>query len=259
MSDLAMTVAASSGKRADPYSDPNSLEFGFRARRFARVQALIESALAEHGTCTILDLGGTETYWRIGQEFIAANRGRLRITLVNPEAEPARDAAVFDSLMGDATDPSLFAGQRFHVVHSNSVIEHVGDDNAMQRFADNVRRLGERYFVQTPNYWFPYEPHFRFPGFQYLPASMRREMLRRMRLGFFSPVPDRIEAQAVIDHHRLVSARQMQRFFPDAEISFEKFKGLNKSIMAVRETPARDLSPPGMQADTADLLVRHHA
>lgn len=261
MTDLSIEAGLGKAeKRADPYADPTSLEFGFRAKRFGRVRALIEAALAERGHCNILDLGGTESYWRIGGDFIAANRDRLHITLVNPEAEQAVDAKLFTSITGDATDPALFAGRRFDLVHSNSVIEHVGDDKAMQRFADNVRRLGRRYFVQTPNYWFPFEPHFRFPGFQYLPVWVRREMLMRMRLGFFSPVPDRTEAQAVIDHHRLVTARQMRGFFPDAEIAFETFKGLNKSIMAVRDIANEDagrmtLAAPAMAPDFDDLLV----
>lgn len=258
MRNQTLAANPAEGKtRPDPYLDADSIEFRFRARRFGKVRALIAQAIAERGRCDILDLGGTENYWRIGADFIAANRDRLSITLVNPEAAPARDRGLFVSLIGDATDPALFADREFDLVHSNSVIEHVGDDKAMQRFADNVRRLGRRYFVQTPNYWFPYEPHFRFPGFQYLPAGLRREMLRRMTLGFFRPVPDRDEAQAVIDHLRLVTARQMRMFFPDATIAFETFKGLNKSILAIRDKAAerrRIIEAPVLAPAMDDLI-----
>jgi hypothetical protein len=61
----------------NPYTDRNSLEFQFRARRFAKVRALIEAALAERGEARILDLGGTETYWLIGEDFIRQNRDKL--------------------------------------------------------------------------------------------------------------------------------------------------------------------------------------
>src|SRR5690606_31910664 len=111
----------------------------------------------------------------------------------------------------------------------------------MVRFASNVKRLSKRYYVQTPNYWFPYEPHFRFPGFQYLPKSARVALLRRFSLGFFRPVEDPEEARAIIDHHTLISTRQMRLLFDDAQISHEKVFGLYKSIIAVR----------GLRADSA--------
>jgi hypothetical protein len=33
--------------------------------------------------------------------------------------------------------------------------------------------VGRRHFIQTPNSWFPIEPHFLFPFFQFLPLSAR--------------------------------------------------------------------------------------
>lgn len=260
MSIPSVTPADSLPAKADPYSNPASIEFGFRARRFELVRGLIEAILAEKGEADILDLGGTETYWRIGKDFLDANRGRIRITMVNPEVFPVENAAIFTSICGDATDAALFAGRQFDLVHSNSVIEHVGWAPDMQRFADNTRRLGRRYYMQTPNYWFPYEPHFRFPGFQYLPESLRRLMLRTMRLGFFNPVRDANTARDIIDHHRLVSARQVRAFFPDAAVSFEKFRGLNKSIIAMRAEPAplasgrRIIDAPALAAETGSGL-----
>ena len=66
--------------RPDPYKDRNSIEFKFRSRRFVRIQRLIETILSERGEAEILDLGGRETYWQIGQEFIEKNRKKLRFT-----------------------------------------------------------------------------------------------------------------------------------------------------------------------------------
>jgi len=220
--------------KADPYANRESLEFGFRAKRFEHVRRLIEAILTERGACEILDLGGTETYWKIGEEFVQRNRARLSITLVNTEAENVSDTELFTAIQGSATDPALFGGRSFDLVHSNSVVEHVGRWPDMCAFAANVRRLAPRYYVQTPNYWFPYEPHFRFPGFQYLPEWARREMIMRFSLGFFRRIEDRNEARNIIEHHRLLSKRQMARLFPDANVTFEKVMGLNKSILAVK-------------------------
>lgn len=221
-------------KPRDPYSDTASLEFGFRAKRFALVQALIEKCLAERDVVRILDIGGTEAYWRIGRDFLERHRGRIRIALVNIDLEPVADAELFDTAVGDGADPRLLQGETFDLVHSNSVIEHVGDWSRMVHFAENTKRLGRFYYVQTPNYWFPYEPHFRFPGFQYLPKSVRVGLMMRYQLGFFPRVDDRDEARGVVDHHTLISARQMRSLFGDASVTFEKVAGLNKSIIAIR-------------------------
>jgi len=220
--------------RADPYSDPRSIEFGFRSRRFLAVQRLIQAALDARGHCDILDLGGTETYWLVGKEFIRRNRSRLSFTILNTERQEIRERDLFSFVEASATEPGLLAGRTFDFVMSNSVIEHVGTWDDMQCFATNVRQLAPRYYIQTPNYWFPFEPHFRFPGFQYLPRRMRAALIMRYSLGFFARVPDRAAADRIIAEHSLISTRQMAALFPDARISHEKFLGLNKSIIAIR-------------------------
>lgn len=246
---------ASRSEKYDPLSNKSSIEFSFRARRFTHIQQLIETVLEEKGECAILDVGGTEKYWRVGGDFIRRNRHRLHITLVNLEAEQINDRVLFESIGGDATDQQLCGDRRFDLVHSNSVIEHVGRDR-MMAFADNVRRLAPRYFVQTPNYWFPFEPHFRLPAFQYLPAFLRVAIIRRFAVGFFDKVPDRDEAKTVIKHHDMIGARQMRRFFPDGEVQFERFAGLNKSVMAIRAKPAEmDISAGDMTLSAPALAV----
>jgi hypothetical protein len=223
----------------DPYKDPHSVEFGFRSRRFEAVQRLMEAVLAERGSCHILDLGGTETYWFVADRFIREHKGKLKITLVNTEEQTIHRTDLFDFVLGSATEAALMAGRRFDLVFSNSVIEHVGSHRDMERFALNVRRLADRYYVQTPNFWFPYEPHFRFPGFQYLPAAVRAQLIMTAPLGFFPRIGDRAEAREIIRTHRLISTRHMRALFPDADISFEKLWKLNKSIVAIR-----DRAPP---------------
>jgi hypothetical protein len=220
--------------RADPYRDPHSIEFRFRARRFAEVRRLIQAALDERGHCDILDLGGTETYWLVGRDLLQANRSRLTVTILNTEPQEIGDRTLFGFVEASATQPGLFAGRSFDLVLSNSVIEHVGSWQDMQKFARNVRRLARRYYVQTPNYWFPFEPHFRFPGFQYLPTRVRVALLMRRSLGFFPRIADRAEAEKIVGEHALLSTRQIAELFPDATVSHEKFLGLSKSIVAVR-------------------------
>jgi SAM-dependent methyltransferase len=118
-----------------------------------------------------------------------------------------------------------FPDKSFPVVFSSSVIEHIPRD-AQQRFADEIRRVGDRYFVQTPNRYFPIEPHYQLPLFQFLPESWRRYLNRRFTLGW--------RQRGMWEEANLLSAADLRRLFPDAEIHREKILGLTKSLMAVR-------------------------
>jgi SAM-dependent methyltransferase len=113
----------------------------------------------------------------------------------------------------------------FDVVFSNSVIEHVPPDG-QQAFADEVRRVGRRYFIQTPNRYFPIEPHYQLPLFQFLPRRIRMALNRRYSLGW--------QPKGEWEEITLLTARDLRRLFPDAEIHRERLLGLTKSLMAVR-------------------------
>jgi SAM-dependent methyltransferase len=118
-----------------------------------------------------------------------------------------------------------FADGEFQVAFSNSVIEHVPVEK-WQAFADEVRRVAPRYFIQTPNRWFPVEPHYQTPFFQFLPERAQRAINARVTLGH--------RKKGHWEHVRLLSASDMRRLFPDAEIHREKVLGLTKSLMAIK-------------------------
>lgn len=127
-------------------------------------------------------------------------------------------------VQGDGCDLPFDDGS-FDVAFSNSVIEHV-PAGEQQRFAAEVRRVAPRYFVQTPNKWFPIEPHYQLPLFQFLPVRARRFLTDHLQLGW--------QAKGSAEKITLLSARDMRRLFPDAEIRRERLLGLTKSLMAVR-------------------------
>ena len=118
-----------------------------------------------------------------------------------------------------------YADGEFPIVFSNSVIEHVPKD-LQPRFAAEVDRVSHRYFVQTPNRYFPIEPHYQLPFFQFLPGSVQRWMNRHFTLGW--------REKGFWEDVQLLSARDLQRLFPGAEIHRERFFGLTKSLMAVK-------------------------
>lgn len=223
----------------DIYKNRTSFEFSLRARRFAHIRKLIESALAEKDKVEILDIGGSQKYWLIGEDFINEHQDRLHFTILNvedPEDEAGeyKDSKLFDFTIADACDPNLLAGRTFDIVHSNSVIEHVGDWQRVMKFADNVRRLGTRYYIQTPDFWFPYEPHFRFIGFQYLPLSVRAALLHHMKLGFFEREGSKEKAHSLVEDVRLLKKSEVADLFPEARIEHEKLFGVSKSLMAIK-------------------------
>jgi 2-polyprenyl-3-methyl-5-hydroxy-6-metoxy-1,4-benzoquinol methylase len=118
-----------------------------------------------------------------------------------------------------------FRDGEFEVAFSNSVIEHVPPE--LQRaFANEIRRVARRYFVQTPNRYFPIEPHYQLPFFQFLPKRARRALNRRFQLGW--------QPKGHWEEITLLSARDLRRLFPDAEIRSERIFGLTKSLMAIR-------------------------
>jgi 2-polyprenyl-3-methyl-5-hydroxy-6-metoxy-1,4-benzoquinol methylase len=202
----------------------------YRLKRMEMFVALLDEVLAKQGECRILDIGGTQSYWMALEE---AWRGRnVHITVANLERE-ATTSSRFTGIAGDARKLEL-TDNSFDVVHSNSVIEHVGSFEDMRRMAGEVRRLAPRYFVQTPNFWFPVEPHFRTPAFHYLPKAVRLAIVKRRACGFYPKAQSDAEAQKFIDDASLISMRQMRLLFPDATVHRENFYGLSKSLIAVR-------------------------
>ena len=213
------------------YGNPKSLAYNFRAKRFAEIRPLIDGVIAAKGSCRIADIGGTEYYWNIFGSY--ATDKPVEIDLINLHAAPVKGAR-FRSLAADATELGHIDDHAYDLVHSNSVIEHVGNWDAMTRMASHVRRLAPAYYVQTPNFWFPIEPHFRAPFFHWLPEQGRYRLLMQFNLGFGGKRRTVDEAMRGLQSAVLLEKRQMAALFPDAQLKSERVFGLTKSWMAIR-------------------------
>ena len=138
-------------------------------------------------------------------------------------------------VIGDACEvPAELASERFDVVYCNSVIEHVGGHLRRSALAQVVHQLADRHWVQTPYRYFPMEPHWVFPGFQFLPFWARVEITRRWPLGH-RHVSDRAKAAEHVASVDLLSRTEMSHYFPTSEIWPERLAGLTKSLVAIKE------------------------
>ncbi|MGH7154101.1 MAG: methyltransferase domain-containing protein [Acetobacteraceae bacterium] len=202
-----------------------------RARRFRLCLRLIDDVLRERGTCRIIDLGGEPGYWRAVGDVLGSRS--CHVTLVNQSAFPLDDNR-FALCIGDARNLPCYDDMSFDIVHSNSVIEHVGRWHDMVEMAREVRRLAPRYFVQTPYFWFPMEPHCSTLFFHWYPEPIRRRMLMKRPRGTWGKAPDIDTAMRQIQSNALLDISMVRTLFPDAEIHKENFCGLTKSLIAIK-------------------------
>ena len=80
-------------------------------------------------------------------------------------------------VQADASEGLPFAQDEFDLVYCSSVIEHVPPARRAP-FAAELKRVGRGWFVQTPAFSFPIEPHSLLPGAHWLPPPVRRAYWR---------------------------------------------------------------------------------
>jgi SAM-dependent methyltransferase len=173
---------------------------------------------------TILDIGGTVEFWEDRD---------LSITILNLRQSGHDPTPQMRYVEGDAL-ALPFADGSFDVAFSNSVIEHLGGYDAQVRAAAEAMRVGRRLWIQTPNRWFPIEPHYLTPFVHWLPASVRRRILRNFSVWGWITRPSREEVDAIVDEIRLLSAGELRAMFPGCQIRRERFFGLTKSLIVTR-------------------------
>lgn len=202
-------------------SDTRSLSSALRRRRFDALRR----TFPDLGDMSVVDLGGRPSTW------MHLDVRPRSVLCVNIEDHEDVDAAL-TSVVGDVCDAGLVSRLgTFDLVYSNSTIEHVGGHARRRQFSDAVRRLGPRYWVQTPNRYFPVEPHAVFPAFQFLPVRARRAIARHWPLSPLGSGGDLLEEIMDIE---LLTAFELRVYFPDAQIWKERLAGVTKSLVAYR-------------------------
>ena len=216
-------------RRLASADDPNSFANKLRAKRFRQFEKWIAPLPRP---LRMLDVGGTNDYWALRGW---AGRSDIQIVTVNPQAEEQ----IYDNiqaLAGDATKLE-FEDRSFDVIFSNSVIEHVFTFENQRRMASEVQRVGKCFWIQSPNYWFPLEPHFDMPGWHWMPVSWRVALIRRWKFGSLGPCADPVQAREMIEEVRLLTKRELREIFPGATLVPQRFCGLVKSWNVVGGLP----------------------
>jgi hypothetical protein len=197
----------------------NRIASHFRPRRmemFVRLLGITRST-------TVLDVGGSAHNWTVCPV-------QPRITILNLDKEIYVNG--FQFIWGDATKMP-FGDRQFDVVFSNSVIEHLRNTDRQRMFADEVVRVASHYFVQTPDYWFPVEPHYLTPFVQFTPRECKPWVHRWLTLRGLMDRPTRETCLEWSNEIRLLRAREMRTLFPGASLIRERVFGLSKSLIAV--------------------------
>lgn len=173
----------------------------------------------------VLDLGGTAISWRV------LGLRPLSVTLVNLDQAEEPAESWMEVVQADACAGGL---GKYDLVFSNSLIEHLGGHAKRQKFAEVVRESAPSWWIQTPYRYFPVEPHWFFPCFQFLPFQARLMICQRWKTLHASACKDPAEAAEMVASVELTSATEMRMYFPDSEIWFERIAGLPKSLVSVK-------------------------
>jgi SAM-dependent methyltransferase len=177
------------------------------ARARARRHALLFGLTGLQPGARVLDVG-------CGRLGLRALEPSLDITGVDLVERPEYPGPF---VRADAAEGLPFADREFELAYCSSVIEHVPPARRAA-FAAELRRVGRGWFVQTPAYSFPIEPHALLPFAHWLPPPLRRPY---WRLG----------AAACWEEISLLRRAEMEALFGPARA--ERFGPLVKSWVCV--------------------------
>ena len=186
----------------------------------------------------VLDLGGRAATWEKSPvspaEVVILNSSDWHSGLADaPGEHQERPRARL--VVGDACSPPPEIGHdHFDLIYSNSVIEHVGGHGQRRAFATTVLSLGDHHWIQTPYRYFPLEPHWVFPGMQFLPLKLKAQISARWPVGWVQMAgdmqyQDHVEMALGVE---LLSIAALSHYFPQSEILVERALMLPKSLVA---------------------------
>jgi Methyltransferase domain len=122
-------------------------------------------------------------------------------------------------VQADVTARLPFEDDEFDLAYSSSLMEHLAPGERVA-FAAEVRRVASGWFVQTPAFSFPIEPHALLPAAHWLPPGARRAYWRLGVAGDWEDIA-------------LLRRRELAELFGEPVLA-ERLFGLAKSWISVR-------------------------
>lgn len=190
-----------------------------------RVRARVASPLAARARARRHAQFFALTGLRPGMRIVDVGCGALGLRALAPDLDiTGVDVAPRPSYPGpfvqaDATERLPFADGAFDLAYASSAIEHVAPERRAA-FAAEVRRVGRGWFVQTPAFSFPIEPHALLPFAHWLPPALRRPYWRLGAAGAWEDIA-------------LLRRAEMAALFGEPILA-ERFAGVVKSWIVVR-------------------------
>jgi SAM-dependent methyltransferase len=162
----------------------------------------------------VLDVG-------CGALGLRALESNLDVTGVDVAPQPGYPGPF---VQGDPAEGLPFADDEFDLAYCNSVIEHVPPERR-QAFAAELRRVARGWYVQTPAWSFPIEPHALLPGAQWLPVRWRKRYWKLGAAGSWEDIS-------------LLRKGELEKLF-GGPVFRERFGRFTKSWLSVKRIPPR--------------------
>jgi SAM-dependent methyltransferase len=207
-----------------------------RVSRERKLQ-LFEETMKPTARERVLDLGAQVSGDSRDVQFIDWYPWKGNITAVNISQEHTeaikRRYPMIDAKAADARRLP-WPDKHFDIVFCNAVIEHVGGEADQRQMASEIMRVGKRWFVTTPNRWYPFEFHMRLPFVTWLPCH---GYLGFSRLVFYSSAAGRyIWGGRYSAPLRLLDAGDLRRWFPQSRIIKQRVTFMAETLIVVGPT-----------------------
>lgn len=198
----------------------------FRKRR---IRTFLDTFKPDKNT-RILDVGGLPRFW-----LDVPIESQITLLNIHPldEYQSSFMTRNQKSVVGDGTQLQ-YDDQEFDLVFSNSVIEHLGTAINQLAFANEARRVGKSYWIQTPAKEFVVEPHYLTLFLHWFSKPVQKRLLRHFSLWGLLGRPSEQTVDLFLAELRLMSYAEFKSLFPDGSVWVERMLGMPKSYTAIK-------------------------